>query len=155
MPATNARPIDVAIAAVALLNLPASQATFAAPFTAARGYEVPLYDLQKKDTLGIVVTVIPDELNESPLTRHEVQSEVSVHVGIQNFVQSLTDKDAMMLLVEQVKTVMEQGLTLPEAAVDCGWLGTENSPLWDPAHLEQYSVFTSVPRFRYLTRRPR
>ena len=155
MPATNARLVDAAIAAVSLLNLPATQTSLVKTFAAARGYEVPTYDLKNEQALGVMVTVIAAELDESPFSRGTIQGLLSIDVGIQNAVQSLADKDTMMLLVEQIKTVLEKGLVLPEPFTDCGWQGTENSPIYDPDHLQEFGVFTSVPRFKYLTRRPR
>jgi hypothetical protein len=152
---TNARAIDVAAAAVTLLNSGPAQASFGsfAPFTAVRDY-VPLYDLTQHKA-GLIVTVIPAALNESPLARLTINSQVLIDVGVQDVVKTLADKDALMLLVEQIKTVMEKGLTLPEAAVDCGWEGTENEPLYSQEHMLRHSLFTSVPRFAYLTRRAR
>jgi hypothetical protein len=84
-----------------------------------------------------------------------IQGMVGVDVGVQNWVQTLADKDALMLLVEEIKTVMEKGLVLPEANIDCGWQGTENDPIYNPDHMQVHSVFTSVPRFLYLVRRAR
>jgi hypothetical protein len=157
---TNARVIDVAIAAVTLLNSGPVQATFGAQtFTAVRGYR-PTYDL-KAHKAGLKVTVIPAVLNESPFLRLTINSQVGVDVGVQNFVGSPVaatqdaNCDALMLLVEQIKQVLELGLTLPEAKVDCGWQATENDPIFFPDHLREHNVFTSVPRFTYLTRRTR
>jgi len=152
---TQARPIDVANAAVTLLNSAAAQATFGsfAPFTAVRDY-VPLYDLEQHVS-GLIVTVIPAALNESPMARLTIGGQVGIDVGVQNYVQTLADKDGLMLLVEEIKTVLEKGLTLPEFPLDCGWVETENDPIYDPDHLKIYGVFTSVPRFTYQVRRPR
>ena len=150
---TNARPIDVAAAAVTLLNSGPAQATFNQTFVAVRDY-VPLFDLTAHKA-GLKVTVIPAGLDESPMARLTIDGRVALDVGIQNWAPTLATKDGLMLLVEQIKTVMEKGLTLPEAAIDCGWLGTENDPIFRYDHIQQHNVFTSVPRFFYLTRRAR
>lgn len=158
--ATNARSIDVAVAAVSLLNGSTAQATFGSnTFTAVRGYR-PLYDL-KDHKAGLKVTVIPATLADSPLARRTVQGLVAIDVGVQKFVRDpvaateLANCDSLMLLVEQIKQFLEAGLTLAEANVDCGWQQTENDPLFFPDHLQQHGVFTSVPRFTYFTRRAR
>jgi hypothetical protein len=157
---TNARPIDVAIAAVTLLNSGPVQTTFGAlTFTAKRAYR-PTFDL-KQHKAGLTVTVIPVLLNESPFSRQTVDGHVAVQVAVQDFVRDVVPAtedaacDALMLLVEQIKTVLENGLTLPEAAVDCGWVGTENDPIFFPDDLKDHGVFTSTPTFTYLTRRAR
>src|SRR6185295_3580523 len=78
---TNARPIDVAIAAVALLNSGPVQATFGAlTFTAKRAYR-PTFDL-KQHKAGLTVTVIPVLLNESALSRQTVEGQVAVQVAV-------------------------------------------------------------------------
>lgn len=152
---TNARPIDVAAAAVTLLNSSPAQDTFGsfAPFTAVRDY-VPLYDLENLQP-GLIVTVMPAAMDESPIARLTIGGNVGIDVGVQDLAPTLAAKDALMLLVEQIKTVMEKGLTLPEAALDCGWLGTENDPIYDPDHMKVYGLFTSVPRFHFQVRRTR
>lgn len=156
---TNARAIDVAIAAVALLNSAPAQAGFNQTFTAVRAYR-PQYDLTTHK-LGLKVTVIPATLTDSPLARRTVQGLVAIDVGIQKYVkdpsQATMDAstDSLMLLVEQVKQVLEAGLTLAEANIDCGWQQTENDPIFFPDHLWERGVFTSVPRFTYFTRRAR
>lgn len=155
MSASNARPIDVAIAAVTLINSAPAQGTFGsfAPFTAVRDY-VPVADL-KDHKAGLQVWVIPSELEETAFSRQIIQGIVTIDVGIEKYADTLASRDALMLLVEQIKTVLEKGLTLPEADVDCGWLGTENLPIFDQAYLQEKNVFRSAPRFRYLTRRAR
>lgn len=153
MPATNARAIDVANAAVTVLT--ANQGGFAQTFTPARDY-IPLFPLeQAKLTAGVYVTVIPAVLDEESLSRLSVQGIVAIDVGVQKYAPDLATRDQMMLLAEQVKTVMEKGLVLPEAAIDCGWQRTENDPLYSTEHLIKFGVFTTLPRFFYLTRRAR
>jgi hypothetical protein len=150
----NARPVDVANAAVVLLNK--SQSSFAIEFQATRAYR-PVYDLTKFST-GLVVTVIPSELEETPFSRQTIQSLVTVDVAVQKKVSAsseVADCDQLMLLVEQIKSVMEAGLTLAEAKIDCGWQQTQNRPIFSPNHLKTREVFTSVSRFVYLTRRAR
>ena len=80
---------------------------------------------------------------------------MAVDVAVQNYAATISIRDGLMLLVEQIKQVMEQGLSLPEATVDCGWQRTENSPLIEAKLLLHENLFTSIPRFTYLTRRPR
>lgn len=154
---TQARPIDVANAAVTLLNSAPAQATFTlAPFTAVRDY-LPLYDLESH-VQGLIVTVMPAALDEAPIGRLTIGGKVALDVAVQNYVGNppvVTSQDALMLLVEQIKTVLEKGLTLPEAALDCGWLATENDPIYEQEMLQEFSVFTSVPRFHFQVRRVR
>src|SRR6185295_5009611 len=115
----------------------------------------------KDHKAGLKVTVIPVLLNESPFSRQTVEGQVAVQVAVQKFVRDVVPAtelaacDALMLLVEQIKAVLEDGLALPEAAVDCGWLGTENDPIFFPDELKEHGVFTSTPTFTYLTRRAR
>jgi hypothetical protein len=150
---TQARSIDVANAAVAFLNSAPVQTGFVQGFTAVRAYQ-PLYDL-KEHKAGLKVTVIPATLDETPLTRAVVQSLLAIDVGVQNFVANDAASDVLMLLVQQIKQALERGLTLAEPATDCGWQGTQNEPIFFPDHMQQHSVFTSVPRFTFLTRRAR
>lgn len=156
---TNARIIDVASAAVTLLNSATAQAGFVLPFVAVRDY-VPLYDLESQ-VAGLLVTVMPAILEERKFARLTIGGEAGIDVAIQDYVPpadpvaALALKDKLMLLVEQVKTVLEKGLILPEANLDCGWLRHENDPIYEPDHMLDFHVFTSVPRVIYQVRRTR
>lgn len=152
----QARLVDAAAAAVTLLNSSPAQATFSQPFTSARAYR-PVYDLTTLKS-NLKVTVVPKGIEEAALARLTIQGDVAVDVAVQNYVDPANQVaacDALMLLVQQIKTVMEKGLTLPESNTDCGWISTTNDPAFDPEHLQQKNVFTSVATFTYLTRRAR
>lgn len=154
----DSRAIEVADAITALLNGAAAQATFAQQFTAKRDY-IPLYDLEQED-FGLTVTVIPADLDDAPLSRREVRGLVGVEVGVQNYVSPdnrAPECDALMLLVQQIKQIVEAPLAvvLGSAPSDCGWQGTQNDPFFYRDLLQVYSVFTSVPKFTFLTRRLR
>ena len=159
---SNSRSIDVAIAALALLNSAPKQTTFGAQtFTAVRAYR-PVLDLENPADQALKVTVMPATISESPMTRGMVQGLAGIDVAIQKFVsgdltQQVADCDPLMLLVQQIKQALEAAgaLVLADAPTDCGWQQTQNNPIYDPVHLTTLNVFTSVPRFTYLVRRAR
>jgi hypothetical protein len=63
--------------------------------------------------------------------------------------------DALLLLVEQIKTLLEHPQTLPEPLSACSWSETTNEPLFDQDALKNSNVFVSVSALTYLTVRVR
>src|ERR1051326_5241836 len=106
----DARPINVANAAVALLNSPSVQSGFVRTFTAVRAYR-PIADLTTlKAATQPSVIVVAKGLDTSPLTRQTVDDHVSLDVGIQAYVDPANEVavcDVLMKLVEQIKQVLE------------------------------------------------
>jgi hypothetical protein len=157
---SNARAINVANAAVALLNSGPVQAGFAQTFTAKRDY-CPRFNFKQFPT-GVQVLVIPARLDASPMTRAVVQELAAIDVCFWCKVsadptQQVSDVDPLMLEVEQVKQVLEapQALALADPPTDCGWQRTDNSPIFYPSYLKVLNLFASSTRFTYLVRRAR
>ena len=155
MSSTSARYVDVAIAAVAALNAPAAQATFGAlTFTAVRAWR-PTYDLKALKN-SLTVTVIPRTVAETAFGRQVIKADAEINVWVQNYVASDADADALALLVEQIVTVLDKGLTLADGKTDCGWLVTTyEDPFPLPDHLQNLSVFSGPVNLQYQTRRAR
>ncbi len=153
---SDARLVDAAKAAVTAMNAGPAQAGFAQTFTAVRAYR-PVYNLTAFKS-ALRVTVVPKAIDEKMLARLTVEADVAIDVAVQGFIDAaseVSECDSLMLLMQQIKTVLEKGLTLPEANLDCGWRETVNDPAFDPDHLKQFSVFTSIATLSYLTRRAR
>jgi hypothetical protein len=157
---SNSRAINVANAAVGLLNSGPVQAGFAQTFTARRDY-VPRFNL-KQFPDGVQVLVIPARLDASPMTRADVQELAAIDVVLWSKVspdadQQIADCDPLMLTVEQIKQALEapQALALADPPAGCGWQRTENSPIFYPSYLKVLNLFTSSTRFTYLVRRAR
>jgi hypothetical protein len=156
---SDSRAIDVANAAVALLNA-ASGANAFTPFTftAKRVYR-PTYDLVDVKA-GNLILVMPQALDTSPMLRRQVQELVSIDVAFFGWVDptnELVECDAYMHLIEQLKETLEAptALVLADAPTDCGWQGTTNDPIFDQDDLTNDSVFHSPITLTYLTRRNR
>ncbi|MDE2100056.1 MAG: hypothetical protein KGL39_22570 [Patescibacteria group bacterium] len=156
---SNSRAINVAAAAVALLNSAPAQTAFAPfSFVAVRAYRPNIDLTQQKSALQVLV--IPQALATTPFSRGIVDDHVSIDVGVWDWVDpdgEVTQADALMLLVEQIKQQLEApgALVLTDAPKDCGWQGTDNDPIFDPALLQNNSIFASVSTFTYMTRRAR
>lgn len=156
---SNSRAINVAAAAVALLNSAAAANAFAPfSFVAVRAYRPNIDLTQQKSALQVLV--IPQALETSPFSRGTVDDHVSIDVGVFDWVDpanEVTQADALMELVEQIKQRLETpaALVLTDAPADCGWQGTANDPIFDPALLQNNSLFASVSTFTFLTRRAR
>ena len=150
----NARFVDVAIAAVAALNAGPAQSGFSQTFTATRAWR-PAFDLVSIKA-GLKVTVIPRTMVETAFMRNTVKADAEINVWVQNFVTSDDDSDALALLVQEIVSVLDKGLTLTDGATDCGWLQTiYEDPFPIPDHLQNLSVFSGPVNLQYQTRRAR
>jgi hypothetical protein len=128
--------IDLADDVVDVLN----SGTFTQSFVATRAY-VPAYELTDLSTLR--VTVVPRELSLVPLTRHADQGEYQIDVAIQKIVgRSNADIDPFMNLAEEIIDLC-RGLTM-SLTTNARCTGVANTPIYDPGHLDERRVFTSV-----------
>lgn len=152
---SDARTINVANAAVALLNSGPAQAAFTPfTFTAVRAYR-PIYDL-KAQKAGLKITVVHKANAQKPNDRLTVRGDVAIDVAVQNFVNNDAESDALTLLVEQIQQSLEKGLVLADGPYrQANWISTECDPIFFPDHMARFSVFTSVSTLTFVTRRPR
>ncbi len=126
---------DVAEAIVVALNLQ----TFSPVFTATRNYK-PEFDLQEKD---LRVTVVPNALISSLLSRAESQSDVRIDIGVQKKVSGQVTNaeiDTLIDLVEQIAIFIRTERKFSTSF----WLSTENDPIYSQEHLKDMHQFTSV-----------
>jgi hypothetical protein len=130
--------IDIADAVTAELNA-AKVGTFAMAFIAAR-MNLPEFDLSAMDTLH--VTVVPKGVKESYASRNSAQAEYSVDVGVMKRFINQADQDAMLGLVEQIRTFFRMRRLAQYQPAMC--VGAENDPVYDPTHLREKRQFTSV-----------
>ena len=131
--------VDIADAVVLELN----GHVFAQGFTATRAY-LPRHELKALD--GLKVTVVPRSIATEPLTRARESKVVEIHVGIQQAcsLDDIEALDALMDLVEEVREFLRlRHLT------NAKWLAIENAPVYDPGHLREKNVFTSLITVTY------
>lgn len=139
--------VDIARAVTNLLKA----TTFSMPVTAER-YYLPEFDL--KDIRDIRVSVVPAELDEELLDRARDQAEYTIHVAVQQRVIKHdppgidNDKiDALMHLVEEIDDLFRhKRLVGYDQAL---WAKTENKPIFDPKHLKEHGLFTSLLAFTF------
>ncbi|MBI5725255.1 MAG: hypothetical protein HZA50_14950 [Planctomycetes bacterium] len=126
---------DIADAVVEELNA----GSFSPPFTAQR-LNLPEFDLAEMDSLH--VTVVPKVFRESRLSRGAVQNDYSIDVGVMKRFVDQPDQDAMLALVEQIKSFFRGRRLSGYSSAIC--VGAENDPPYDPTHLSKLRQFTSV-----------
>lgn len=142
----TATAIHIADALVTQLNAH----PFSLAFVATRGY-IPAYELREMGTLH--VTVVPNALESEPISRSQDKEEHAVYVAVQ---QKLADTglgispellDGLMALVEEIRDYLrDQRLaTFPTARRK----KAENKPIYDPKHLADLGLFTSLILFTY------
>lgn len=129
--------------ALADLIVTGLNAEFSGQFTATRQYQ-PMHELGELETLQ--VAVVPAEQTDALETRSESKRELVIDIGIQKKVAAITNAilDPLMSLVEDVIAFFK---TLRLS--DYRWTLTENAPIYDPAHLRESLVFTSVVRVHF------
>lgn len=147
----TATAIQIAGALVSLLNL---DPAFSQDFTARRHYVVD-YDLPELNTLR--VSVVPRSITLNNGTREKDWHEYAVDIAVQQRVQleedaedpaDLTQPDELMQLVEEISDVLRSrkrfdglpGVLFHKAA---------NDTIYDPKHLGDHRVFTSVLTVHY------
>lgn len=126
---------DIADAVAVELN----QGSFDLPFTAQR-LNLPEFDLAEMGTLH--VTVVPKGVKESYLARNAAQVDYSVDVGVMKRFSDQADQDAMLGLAEEIRTFFRLRRLATYPAAIC--VGSENDPIYDPAHMREKRQFTSV-----------
>jgi len=127
--------IEIADALVAVLKA----GTFTQPFEAARDY-VPQYDLA--DLNQTRVTVVPKNTAEDLATRSGVATTHQVDVAVQGRAPALADRDAIMALTLEIAA--EFRMQRLEACPDVLCTHIERQALYDPDHLREHGVMTTV-----------
>lgn len=129
--------LEIADAVVTAIN---AATAFTLPAPAARAYYVPVFDV--KDLTALRVVVVPRDLSLAPANRHADDYTYNIDVGIQVRADGTpAQTDPYMLLAEQVVDVF-RGKPLGTTGATC--TGAANAPIFDPGHLDQHGVFTSV-----------
>ena len=137
--------IDIADAVAAELNA-APAGTFTPDFEAVRRV-LPEFDL--KDLAELRVCVVPRSVTITNVSRMLSQHEVAVDVGVQRKLGADIDTEVKTLggLVDAICGYLtRRALAQAPQAV---WIGTENDPVYAPAHLAEQRVFTSVLTVTY------
>jgi hypothetical protein len=134
--------IQIADAVVAALN----GAHLSQPVSAQR-YFLPEFDLKDMDTLH--VSVVPAELDEEIADRARDRAEYKIHVAVQKRVAKNDPPgldqaaiDGLMTLVQDIDDLFRHK-PLAGFTQAC-WAKTENKPIFDPKHLKEDSLFTSL-----------
>ena len=132
---------DVADAVAEELNA----GSFSQAFTAAR-LVLPRFEL--KDLVELKVSVVPRTLGISGNTRAASKYAVEIVTGIQKKVQDIeAGTDELGLLVDEIGDFIRKR---PLASAPWArWTSTQNDPVYDPGHLDQHRVFTSVLTITY------
>ena len=141
--------LELATAIVTALNAH----TFSRSLTAVRAYQ-PSAKADELTTIRVSVVPKADDtvFNTRATDRNECQIDVAVQQRLPGndtdaLATRLAEADALMGLVDEIKKF------LGRASFAVGGLGTwkiirrENSPIYDPAHWKDLSVFSSVVTF--------
>ena len=118
--------------------------------TNAKRQVLPIHDLSQLREL--TVSVVPRGVQVQSITRKLSQYDCQVDIGIQQKLtvpQDQIDTAVKDLsgLVQQIADYMQrQPLTDMQYAI---WIKVENVPIYDPDHLAQQRVFTSVLTLTY------
>jgi hypothetical protein len=138
---------DVADAVTQALNDASAAGTLSQSITAERLYFVDP-DMTYPD--GIYVPVIPTDLQSVPLTRGADQDDVFVDVGLIAKLETneKQEVDALMALMEEIKSVLRQRLPLPNNRY-ASWFGRESKLLFSPEHLRERKKFFSITTFAF------
>lgn len=139
--------IQIADAVVDAINA----ATLDYTVTAARAY-VPVADV--KDLTTLRVTVVPRDLAAAADTRHTDLFTYNVDVAVQKVLPAdVSAIDPYMRLVEQIADVF-RGKALA-GYTDATCTAIANAPIYDPGHMDEKRVFTSVITLTFVVRRDR
>ncbi len=133
--------IDIADAVMAELN----SGTFSKAVTAVRRV-LPRFELE--DLIELKVSVVPRTSNISNASRSTSQHEIEIDIGIQQKVQDINvEVPQLGLLVDEIEAFIRKR---PLASTPWAhWTSTQNDPVYDPGHLDQHRVFTSVLSVTY------
>lgn len=136
---------QIADAVVTALNA----ATLGETFTAVRTF-APEFTIPELDTLR--VSVVPTSIAERITSRSQDEADVVVGVLVQQRVTSETtagiDQDRVAELVELCEKIDElfRHKDLSDLA---SWSGTEYTTIYDPKHLKDHLVFSSLVTFTF------
>jgi hypothetical protein len=113
---------------------------------ASRAY-IPRHELKELPSLR--VTVVPAELSMVPLNRNSHDFDYAVDLGIQQKVSggdepSIDEVDELMAFVEDVVDLFRGKRLAALEIARC--VEASNAPIFDPDHLSELSVMTSVVR---------
>ena len=133
---------DIADAVVEALNGQAFSKSFKAELKA-----IPEYDITKSH--GLLISVMPRELDITQEMRGESQWGPAIDVGIQKKIEAagdpVTEVRELTGLVEEIASfLMNEDFELSPTRI-------ENKPVYAGDHLRNHRVFTSVLTLRYLT----
>ncbi len=129
-------------------------------FDVARAY-VPVQNVQ--DLTQTRLTVMPAAMEITMLSRRDDEYAYGIDIGIQRFIGGTTIEveqiDPYMRLTEQVidlfrgKRLGFGGPLDDDDYATC--MSVSNEPIYDPKHLDEHKVFTSVARFTFKKTRAR
>jgi hypothetical protein len=114
-------------------------ATLSQTFTPLRLY-VPTYDLTQIADLKVSVMALADQMEVKSRDRH--QEDHQVQVGVQKRVDatSVAAVDDLMQLVQEMADHLKDAGPMAGAT----WMESSNEPKYNPVHLTEHGVFTSV-----------
>lgn len=127
-------------------------------YLVARSY-VPLSTIKELEETRL--TVMPSSMELVPLTRGSDDFDYTIDVGVQRFINSveIEKADPYMRLVEEVidlfrgKRIAFGGVYDNEYSALC--VKVENTPIYNPEHLDEHKVFTSVAKLTFRMARSR
>jgi len=140
--------VQVADAVVAVLNSETSQTGFSKNFRAIR-YYLPVFD--QKDLQSLRVTVVPSRYTPTNQTRGATtQKDCVIDIGVQQVISQgkiepgeINDVcDELMSLAEEIGDCFRGKSLSGMATTVC--TSSENVVIYDPAHIDQHRVFTTV-----------
>jgi hypothetical protein len=137
-----AEAVIIQIAEAVKANLAA--ATLSQTFTPLRLY-VPEYDL--KEISDLKVSVLPLARSNDTKTRDKHQEDHQVQVGVQKRVSAseVSAVDDLMQFVQEIADRLKDAGEMGGAT----WLSDSNEPVYNPLHLKDHNVFTSVLTLTY------
>lgn len=127
-----------------------NQGAWSKGFTATREYQ-PSYELKEMGTLR--VSVVPGPIAISVTTRVKYQHDYNIFVMVQQRAVLDQLRDELMALVEELADEMA-GLGFEDVGssnVNAACFEVENEPSWQPDHLREQRLFTSVLRCTFRT----
>jgi hypothetical protein len=148
--------VQIADAVVATLDA----ATLSLEFAAERAY-VPEYSLDEGFS-GLKVTVVPQGLTRTTASRGAGDYDYAIDVAVQKRLgdglateaENVEAADPLMEFVEEVADLFVPGRRLAdfdEAVI----VGVANTPIFDPRHMAEAKVFTSLLTITFRATRPR
>lgn len=120
--------------------------------TVRRAY-VPVYDLRDLTTLRC--TVVPRELSLVALSRRDDDHDYIIDVAVQKKVATVepAEIDPLMLLPQSIADAFRGQHPASYPAALC--VAVTNRPIFDPGHLDEHRVFTTVVSLTFRVARTR